>query len=253
MKFEWTPRLKEIFSWGPVAHPYLGPQYARENPPFEHYEPGMPLPDPTDYFTFLQWCGLRDEMIHEVSEKYHEENKNQVVPSCGYATELEPAGFHSIHFPILEGMVYTYFKMLPLLDFDYENSYGKSNTILTLCSRRGFSALLIYCLYSISLEGYVKKAIQRGLRPEFAIFCGLPDEDPQAKQDLRHLTGWYAKDPMHYMETRVGSYSILLTKLMRDKLIYEGKVEVDKHRNDSIVPDPQETEKEGKAADNAIE
>lgn len=225
MEFEWTPRLKEIFAWGPAVHPYLGPQYAREEYPFEQYEPGMPLPDPTDYFTFLQWCGLRDEMIHEVAEKYHEENKDQVVPSCGYITKLEPAGFHNIHFPVLEGMVSTYSKMLAVRDWDYEESY----------------------------EGYVKKAIQRGLKPEFAIFCGLHEEDPRAKQDPRHLTGWFTEDPMYYMDERVGGQALMLMRLMRAKLIYEGKVKVDKHRNDSIVPDTQETKTEEKTEDKAIE
>jgi hypothetical protein len=63
--FEWTPRLKEIFAWGASVHPYIGPGYETGDPPFEHYQPGMSLPDPADPHAFLQWWGLRDETIHE--------------------------------------------------------------------------------------------------------------------------------------------------------------------------------------------
>lgn len=124
---------------------------------------------------------------------------------------------------------------------------------MTLTLWIDFSALLTYYLFCIIiLEGYVKKAIQRGLRPEFAIFCGLHEEDPRAKQDPRHLTEWFSKDPMHYIESRVGRFALLLMKLMRDKLIYEGKVVVDKNRNDSIVSNNDETGKEEQTEDKAI-
>jgi len=106
-------------------------------------------------------CGLGDGTIHEVAEKFNEENKDLIVPSCGYTTKLVPAGWHDIHFPILEGMISTYLRMLgAVLDIDSEESYGKWCTILYLLPKIVLGTTDMSSLYP---EGYVKKAVQRGL------------------------------------------------------------------------------------------
>lgn len=127
MKFEWTPQLKEILAQGPKIHPYIGPGYERGNPVYQEYKPGMPLPDPADPSMFLQWCGLNDETIRKLSDNFFEEKKDLIAqtPNRGYISKWIPAGWHKIHFPVLEGLVDTYVRSLGKLDFDFEESYGK--------------------------------------------------------------------------------------------------------------------------------
>lgn len=130
IQLKWTPELKAMLARGSHIHPYIGPEYLRgKKHPYQAYKPGIPLPNPADPFMFLQWCGLRDTTIREVSDKFYKENEDLVArtPKRGYISRLNPSGVHIIDFPILNGMVTTYAHMLGYgeIDYDYEESFGE--------------------------------------------------------------------------------------------------------------------------------
>lgn len=77
-------------------------------------------------------------------------------------------------------------------------------------------------------EGYIKKGIQQGLRPEFAIWCGLHEDDPRerAKQFSKFTPppNWYKHSPMYYVDEVFTSEYAHLNLLWVKKLKADGIV-----------------------------
>lgn len=80
-------------------------------------------------------------------------------------------------------------------------------------------------------EGYIKKGVQQGLRPEFAIWCGLHEDDPREKekQSWTFKPNWYKHSPMYYVDEVFTSQYSQLRLLWNEKLIADGKVKKTEH------------------------
>ena len=62
--------------------------------------------------------------------------------------------------------------MLDHWTYDFEETHSEYLPVSTSLSERKLTIP--------AKVGYIKKGIQQGLRPEFAIFCGLHKTDPRA-------------------------------------------------------------------------
>ena len=73
-------------------------------------------------------------------------------------------------------------------------------------------------------EGYIEKGIQLGLRPEFAIFCGLHETDPRAiNEPYLFEELWFTiKSPHSAIDETIIPFWMELKEFMRTKLLYEG-------------------------------
>lgn len=92
-------------------------------------------------------------------------------------------------------------------------------------------------LHMIFPEGFVKKAMQLGLKPEFAIFCGYHEDDWRAKKDPE----WFLKQaPPDFVQDFVMEYSLILMRLIKRKLMDEGKVRHDEEYGYVIIEDEQQ-------------
>ena len=95
---------------------------------------------------------------------------------------------------------------------------------LLLVGNRQFSA------NPLNAVGYIKKGIQMGLRPEFAIFCGLHETDPRAIEDPRLFKKtWFTLGPADIMSDTLIPFWMRLREFMVTKLLYEEKAWSDRH------------------------
>lgn len=79
-------------------------------------------------------------------------------------------------------------------------------------------------------EGYIKKAIQQGLRLEFAVFCGMHTDDPRCIDDpLLYERDWFDRSPSVYVMYRAESWWRRLKEFLLAKMIHEGKAWYIKH------------------------
>lgn len=82
----------------------------------------------------------------------------------------------------------------------------------------------------MNTEGYIEKGIQLGLRPEFAIFCGLHETDPRAiaEPHLFEELWFIINSPASIMSDTLIPFWIQLRELITSKLLYEGKAWTDR-------------------------
>lgn len=79
-------------------------------------------------------------------------------------------------------------------------------------------------------ESYIKKGIQQGLRPEFAIFCGLHKDDPRAVEDPGLFEkDWFNNGPQELIIDTVIPFWLQLKELMAQKLVHDGKAWSDRY------------------------
>jgi len=66
-------------------------------------------------------------------------------------------------------------------------------------------------------EGYINKAYRIGLRPEFALLCGLHPDNTYISEDERER--WYIET----VENLVIEYAAMLLRMWRDRADYRSK------------------------------
>ncbi|CAI7576959.1 unnamed protein product [Penicillium glandicola] len=76
-----------------------------------------------------------------------------------------------------------------------------------------------------SSKGYIERGIQLGLRPEFAVFCGLHEDDPRAIAEpyLFEELWFIIKGPAELIEDNIIPIWMELKQFMASKLLYDGK------------------------------
>ncbi|KAJ5711279.1 hypothetical protein N7488_005435 [Penicillium malachiteum] len=155
------------------------------------YRPGMILLDPADTRECLQWVGLSDQKIIEIEHKSNDLFPECQVPTCG-------------------------------CDEKYQ-AYGRGYNEITFPLIDNMLKLFIQI-------GYIKKDIQLGLRPEFAIFCGLHKDDPRALEDPDLPEArWFCLGPADIMSDTLVSFWGELKEFMVTKLLYDGKAWKDRY------------------------
>jgi hypothetical protein len=74
-------------------------------------------------------------------------------------------------------------------------------------------------------EGYVNSAFRIGMKPEFALLCGLHPDDKHATE--KWMERWYIKTPAEHIDDLVRSYASMLGRLWklraRDRLASSAK------------------------------
>ncbi|KUM63541.1 hypothetical protein ACN42_g3531 [Penicillium freii] len=79
-------------------------------------------------------------------------------------------------------------------------------------------------------KGYIEKGIQLGLRPEFAIFCGLHNTDPRAIEDSRLFEEtWFTLGPADIISDTLIVFWMRFKEFIVTKLLYEEKAWSDRH------------------------
>ncbi|KAJ6032048.1 hypothetical protein N7540_002780 [Penicillium herquei] len=157
IKFEWTPELVKTGTSRGAIHPSIGPLEISNGLPECKYRPGMNLPDPADTRECLKWVGLSDQKIIEIEQKFNDLFPKYQAPKCGYDEKNQAygRGYNEITFPLVDSMLKLFIQGM---HDDHEE-------------------------FQYTHIGYIEKGIQLGLRPEFAIFCGLHKDDPRALED----------------------------------------------------------------------
>ncbi|KAK1148140.1 hypothetical protein N8T08_010779 [Aspergillus melleus] len=198
--FTWTPELARLTIARGLIHPFLGPLEPADQFPYYIYRSDWALPDPADARECLKWVGLSDEKITQVEQKFDELHPDFRGPACGYDEKYTsggtPRGHNYIRFPRVEKMVKVFYGMVDQWTSDYEYTH----------------------------EGYIKKAIQQGLRPEFAVFSGMHKDDPRCVDDpLLFERDWFDTAASSIVIDTVRSYWSKLSKFLLCKLFDEGK------------------------------
>ncbi|KAJ6133170.1 hypothetical protein N7471_008385 [Penicillium samsonianum] len=179
INFEWTPELVKIGTSRGAIHPSIDPVKYENGLP--NYKPDMTLPDPADTRECLKWVGLSDKKIVEVERKFNDLYPDYQGPSCGYDEKHHRTGYNEITFAKID-------KMLKIFIQGMHDDHDE---------------------FEYTHKGYIEKGIQLGLRPEFAIFCGLHEDDPRAIEDPRPFEeNWFDLGP---------------ADIMAAKLVHEGK------------------------------
>ncbi|OQE37863.1 hypothetical protein PENCOP_c009G03634 [Penicillium coprophilum] len=201
-KFECIPELVKIGTSRGAIHPSIGPIELQGQFSDCVYRPGMALPDPADTVECLEWIGLSDRKIVEVNQRFHELYPQYQAPKCGYDEKHHQNGQIPITFPLLDKMVDVCIKGLHLCIEDFEYTH----------------------------EGYIKRGIQQGLRPQFAIFCGLHEDD---SRDLRDpdlsKEKWFNKDPDELIANCIIPFWVELQMFMVLRLVHEDEAWKDHH------------------------
>ncbi|CAI7576949.1 unnamed protein product [Penicillium glandicola] len=199
INFEWTPELVKIATSRGAIHPSIGPIDFSKGYADCNYRPGMTLPDPADTRECLRWVGLSDKKIIDLEHKFNDLYPDYEAPSCGYDNEVTTKGISDITFPLIEEMVELFLReVYDNKDEDYDYTTHK---------------------------GYIERGIELGLRPEFAVFCGLHKDDPRAiaEPHLFEELWFLIKAPAGLIEGTIIPFWMQLKEFMATKLLYEGK------------------------------
>ncbi|KGO48426.1 hypothetical protein PEX1_041240 [Penicillium expansum] len=204
INFEWTPELVKIGTSRGTIHPSIGPLTFYRGSPECKYRPGMALPDPADTRECLRWIGLFDKKILEIEQKFNALHPDYQGPRCGYDEKFmqHAHAYNEITFPKIEEMLNMFIRGMHDDHDEFEYTH----------------------------KGYIEKGIQLGLRPEFAIFCGLHETDPRALENP-HLfeKGWFSLGPADIMSDTLIPSWMKLREFMATKLTYEGKAWSDRY------------------------
>ncbi|KAJ5970796.1 uncharacterized protein N7479_000714 [Penicillium vulpinum] len=198
INFEWTPELVKIGTSRGKIHPSLGPIEFQWGASCCEYRPGMILPDPADTQECLKWIGLSDKKAIEMEQQFNDLYPDDQAPSCGYDEEFQS---HTTHYNEI-----TFPKIKKMLDMFIDGMYDNKEE------------------FEYTHKGYIEHGIKLGLRPEFAIFCGLHKDDPRAIENPKLFQDeWFCLGPADIMSDTLIPFWMNLSAFMRGKLIYEGK------------------------------
>ncbi|KAJ5922287.1 hypothetical protein N7516_009990 [Penicillium verrucosum] len=202
--FEWTPELVRIGTSLGDIHPSIGLLEFHKDSAICKYRPGMTLPDPADTQECLRWIGLSDKKIVEMEQKFNELHPDYQGPRCGYDEKFKQHAYayNEIVFPKIEEILNMFIRGIHDDHDEFEYTH----------------------------KGYIEKGIQLGLRPEFAIFCGLHETDPRAIENPRLFEEtWFTLGSADIMGNTLIPFWMRLKEFMVTKLLYEGKAWGDCH------------------------
>ena len=249
MKWKWTPELLELRQRGWDTdfnyHPDLGRNLNEE---FDYkYSPSLPLPAYNDKRGMMRFCGLNDKVIDRLLEEYNCKYWEDLPPD--FEIEVYTNGHTGTEFPVLDRLVDLFTHRDEGDLFDYEESYGQCNldhpSPLTgqFTDFRGWA------------EGYIKKGLQQGLRPEFAIWwCELHELDTREKAKkfsafTPPLPNWYKHSPMYYVDEIFKRNWARLSILWGEKLRADGIVKQSEHGDVLVEDSDRGSEPDGARAD----
>jgi hypothetical protein len=189
-----------------------------------NYNSNMELPEWSDKQGILKFLGVDDEMSQKILLKYgtiydsdpQPLNQPLQVPyrKTPYAPPEEIDGKPTMvtywDFPLVERLVELYRAREDGLSpdyYNYEENYGTFS-----CPQSNSQIKLTF-----STDSYINSAVKdHGLRPEFAIRCGLHPDEPS--YDKWEEEEWYKDSPGHYANEVVEEMGMMLTRLWRQKL-----------------------------------
>ncbi|KAI0169701.1 hypothetical protein GGR52DRAFT_551132 [Hypoxylon sp. FL1284] len=197
LTFTMTPELERVRARGRLLHPTF-PDDVQMAPDMygiavpAHAE-NMNLPDLDDKRGILKYLGLNDSMIDWVLEKYHAE----------FSTDPEELAVKN---DITYGETTSESFRYPLLD--------RLDSIVTHRDVPEIHEL------DINYDDYVRGGLAEGLRPEFAIFCGLHSSEPGYQREA-YRDYFYTKGYQEHADDIIMSCSASLSRLWDDKFRFE--------------------------------
>ncbi|KAI1811223.1 hypothetical protein GGS20DRAFT_563976 [Poronia punctata] len=190
-----TPELERILARGREIHPTMPADWTGDMGCYdESMDPFLPKLD--DKPGILRFLGLNDDTIEWALEKHQKEQR----PDIGKDLEHEPlvAKFmrdggdrmiEGVTFPMLDSLWDTVRRRDTEMSFDVTEDY----------------------------DGFVRGGLMEGLRPEFAIFCGLhPSEEDYARETYREYH--YIRGYQEQADEIIGLWAIRLSNLWTQKL-----------------------------------
>lgn len=144
-----------------------------------------------------------------MEQKFNELHPDYQGPSCGYDEKFKQYAYayNEITFPKIEEILNMFIRGMHNDHDEFEYTHSES----FLVGNKQFSA------NSINAEGYIKKGIQLGLRPEFAIFCGLHETDPRAIDEPYLFDElWFTiKSPHSAIDETIIPFTLWLSRINR--------------------------------------
>ncbi|KAJ5801078.1 uncharacterized protein N7518_003146 [Penicillium psychrosexuale] len=200
INFEWTPELVKLATAQGLIHPSLGLVEFDRGLADCKYRPGMTIPDPADTRECLRWVGLSDKKIIEMEQKFDDLYQG---PSRGYDEKFQQhaRAYNDITFPQIE-------RILNMFIQDMQDNHDE---------------------FEHTHKAYIEHGIKLGLRPEFAVFCGLHETDSRAIDwPCLFNKDWFYRSPATIMSENLLSFWLPLKEFMRSRLLYEGKAWTDR-------------------------
>ncbi|KAK3319536.1 hypothetical protein B0T19DRAFT_445344 [Cercophora scortea] len=204
--FVMTPWLEDIRARGldNGHHPMLPADIAvddRDGRPI--YSPALSsvVPAMDDKEGILRFFGLDDATIASVLDEYHHDSFSpDVKPAEVRLTKIRGRVAQLYRFPVADRLreIFTERKTVgPGYDDGHERSY----------------------------EGYIRGGLAQGLRPEFAIFCGLHESEPRYSESYARFH--YARSCKEHADEIVLTAWSCLRPLWMQKLEMEHELELD--------------------------
>ncbi|KAI3322525.1 hypothetical protein HD806DRAFT_128296 [Xylariaceae sp. AK1471] len=196
-----TPELERILARGRHIHPTMPDNWTGDMSCYdETMDPILPSLD--DKRGILRFLGLNDNMINWALEKYQVEHE----PGPGKQPDYEAlvAKFTLVcDHEIIEGHKF------PLIDRLWDIVRGR-DTELSLDLEENY-------------DGFVRGGLREGLRPEFALFCGLhPSEESYRKETYREY--YYIQGYQEQTDSIITTWAGTLSNLWRQKLELAGAI-----------------------------
>ncbi|KAI3340052.1 hypothetical protein F4824DRAFT_453967 [Ustulina deusta] len=190
-----TPELERILARGRHIHPTMPDDWTGDMSRYDEAM-GPMLPSLDDKRGILRWIGLNDNTINWTLEKYQE--KYDPDPEVLVEKYTKICGHEAIEghrFPVI----------LRLLDIVQRREY-----VLSLDLEENY-------------DGFVRGGLREGLRPEFAIFCGLhPSEEDYSNETYREA--YYIQGYQEQACSLMTTWVAVLSSLWRQKLQLAGAI-----------------------------
>ncbi|KAI2616523.1 hypothetical protein GGR54DRAFT_609466 [Hypoxylon sp. NC1633] len=184
-----TPELERILARGRNIHPTMPDGFSGD---MLTYNEQMDLPSLDDKHGILRWMGLNDDVIDWILDQYQGE----------FASDPEDL---VVGVTVIDGDETREGRRFPLLD-----------RLWNLLKTRETETLWVDEDY----DGYVGGGLAEGLRPEFAIFCGLhPSEEDYSREVFREY--FYVRSYQEQADIIVGGWRAALEILWKQKLEIE--------------------------------
>ncbi|KAK8041335.1 hypothetical protein PG994_014342 [Apiospora phragmitis] len=196
--FTMTPELERLLARGRELHPTWPDDVQMTTTLFGmevvKYAESLGLPDLDDKRGILRFVGLNDGMIDWALEQYR----------ANFPSDPEEL---ALKFTNVNGDITVEGFQFPLLD--------RFNSIIMKSHIQEIDEL------DINYDDYVKGGLVDGLRPEFAIFCGLHPLEKENYEREEHRNYFYTRGCQEHADNIMGEWSAQLELLWAQKLKLE--------------------------------
>ncbi len=207
-----TPELERILARGRHIHPTMPDDWTGD---MSRYDEAMDpiLPSLDDKRGILRWIGLNDNTINWTLEKYQEKyDPDPEVLVEKYTKICDHEVIEGHRFPVILRLLDIVQRREYVLSLDLEENYGM---FVKSCQRIPFLMK--------ALDGFVRGGLREGLRPEFAIFCGLhPSEEDYSNETYREA--YYIQGYQEQACSLMTTWVAVLSSLWRQKLQLAGAI-----------------------------